>query len=141
MCIYAVDETSKSPKSTQFGGLGNVVILLWAICPPTIFFFRINCLSDPFGLSDHLSITVLPNIRQKSQAQSKIIQTRDKRPSRVASLGRYLLDFPWNAVLSENESCDDKLAAVTQIVNYGLDAIMPVRSVKVHQTDRPFAKC
>lgn len=25
------------------------------------FFVRINCLSDPFGLSDHLSITVLPN--------------------------------------------------------------------------------
>ena len=47
-----------------------------------------------FCLSDHLSITVLPNIRQKSQAQSKIIQTRVKRPSRVASLGRYLLEIP-----------------------------------------------
>ena len=91
-----------------------------------------------FGLSDHLSITVLPKIRQKSQAKSKIIQTRDKRPSRVASLGRYLLEIPWDAVLSENESCDDKLAAATQIINYDLDAIMPVRSVKVHQTDRPW---
>ena len=86
-----------------------------------------------FGLSDHLSITVLPNIRQKSQAQSKIIQTRDKRPSRVASLGSYLLEIPWDAVLSENESCDDKLAAVTRIIDYGLDAIMPV-----NQTDRPW---
>ena len=44
-----------------------------------------------FALSDHLSVTVLPNVRQKSQAQSKIIKTRDKRPSRVASVGRYLL--------------------------------------------------
>ena len=56
----------------------------------------------------------------------------------MASLGRYLLEIPWDAVLSENESCDDKPAAVTQIINYGLDAIMPVRSVKVHQTDRPW---
>ena len=47
-----------------------------------------------FGLSDHLSITVLPNISQKSQAQSKIIQTRDKRPSCVAILFRYLLEIP-----------------------------------------------
>ena len=56
----------------------------------------------------------------------------------MASLGRYLLEFPWDTVLSQNESCDDKLAAVTQIINYGLDTIMPVRSVKVHQTDRPW---
>lgn len=54
---------------------------------------------------------------------------RGKRPSRVASLGRYLLEFPWDTALSENESCDDKLASVTQIINYGLVAIMPVRSV------------
>ena len=47
-----------------------------------------------FGLSNHLSITVVPNVRKKSQAQSKIIKTRDKRPSIVASLGRYLLEFP-----------------------------------------------
>ena len=89
-----------------------------------------------FGLSDHLSITVLPNVRKKSQAQSKIIKTRDKRPSSVASNGRYLLEFPWDTALSQNEPCDDKLAAVTQIINYGLDTIMPVRSLKVHQTDR-----
>ena len=91
-----------------------------------------------FGLSDHLSITALPNTRQKTQAHSKIIKTRDKRPSRVRSLGRFLLEVPWDTVLSQNESCDDKLAAITRIINYGLDTIMPVRSVKVHQTDRPW---
>ena len=73
-----------------------------------------------------------------NQAQSKIIKTRDKRPSSVASNGRYLLEFPWDTALSQNEPCDDKLAAVTQIINYGLDTIMPVRSLKVHQTDRPW---
>lgn len=56
----------------------------------------------------------------------------------MASNGRYLLEFPWDTALSQNESCDDKLAAVTQIINYGLDTIMPVRSVKIHQTDRPW---
>ena len=43
--------------------------------------------------------------------------TCDKRPSRVASLGRYLLEIPWDAALSENESCDNKLAAVTHELN------------------------
>lgn len=59
-------------------------------------------------------------------------------PGSVACLGRYLLEFLWDTALRQNESCDDKLAAVTQIINYGLDTIMPVRSVKVHQTDRPW---
>ena len=56
----------------------------------------------------------------------------------MASLGRYLLEFPWDTALSQNQSCDNKLAAVTQIINYGLNTIMPIRSVKVHQTDRPW---
>ena len=38
-------------------------------------------------------ITVLPNIRQKSQARSKTIKTCDKRPSRVTSLSKYLLEI------------------------------------------------
>ena len=91
-----------------------------------------------FGLSGHLTITVLPNACKKSKAQSKIIKTCDRRSNNVVSLGRYLLEFPWDTVLSQNESCDDKLAAVTQIINYGIDTIIPVRSVKVHQTDRPW---
>ena len=52
-----------------------------------------------------------------------------------SSLGRFILEVPWDTVLSQNESCDDKLAAITRVINYGLDTIMPVRSVKVHQTD------
>ena len=43
LCIYAVDETSKFLKLTQFGGLGNVVVLLRATYPPTIFFVGVNC--------------------------------------------------------------------------------------------------
>ena len=35
----------------------------------------------------------------------------------MASLGRYLLEIPWDAVLSENKSCDDKLAALTQVID------------------------
>ena len=41
----------------------------------------------------------------------------------------------WETAPSQNESCDDKLAAVTMIINYGLGTIMPI---EVHQTDSPW---
>ena len=66
-------------------------------------------------LQINLCITVLPNIRQKSQARSKTTKTCDKRPSRVTSLGQYLLEIQWDAVLSQSESCDDKLAEITRV--------------------------
>ena len=41
-------------------------------------------------------------------------------------------------MLSQSESGDDKLAAITRVINYGLDTIMPERSVRVHQSNRPW---
>ena len=92
----------------------------------------------PFGLSDQLTVTVSPGIREKlSKPKPKVIKTRDKRPSKIASVGRFLLQVPWSDLLPD-QSCEDKLSILTQIVNYGLDTIMPERSVRVHETDRPW---
>ena len=40
----------------------------------------------PFGLSDHITVTILPAIRKRRQTQTKVVKSRDKRPSNVASL-------------------------------------------------------
>ena len=69
---------------------------------------------------------------------SKIIKTRDKKLSRVASLGRYLLEVPRDTELCQHDSCCYKLAAITRITNHGLTTIMPERSGKGQQTDRPW---
>lgn len=44
----------------------------------------------------------------------------------------------YDTVLSQSESGDDKLAAITRVINYGLDTIMPERSVRVQQSHRPW---
>ena len=92
----------------------------------------------PFGLSDHVTITMFPAKRQNLRPQKRTIKVRDKRPSNVASLGRFLLNIPWGNILSSQQSSDDKLILFTEIINYGLNTVMPERSVKVHENDRPW---
>ena len=61
--------------------------------------------------------------------QKTTIKVRDKRPRIVASPGRFLLNIPWENVLSSLRSADDKLTIFTEIINYGLNTIMPERSI------------
>ena len=92
----------------------------------------------PFGLSDHVTVITMPGLRLESKSQRKSLKTRDKRPRSVAALGRFLVAVPWEQALDHHSSCDDKLSNITDIINYGLNTIMPERSVKIHQTDRPW---
>ena len=73
-----------------------------------------------------------------SKPKHKIIKSRDKRPSKVNSVGLYLLEIPWSSLLSSYQSCEGELSLLTEVINYGLDTIMPVRSIKIHETDRPW---
>ena len=92
--------------------------------------------APPFGLSDHMSIIMRPGLRKRSQkSQSRMIKVRDKRPSKIISLGQYLQEIPLD-ILSSISSIDQKLYFMTRIINYGLDLIMPEFSVKIHSNDR-----
>ena len=73
-----------------------------------------------------------------SKPKHKIIKLRDKRRSKVNSVGRFLLEIPWSSLLSSDQSCEGKLSLLIEVINYGLDTIMPVRSIKIHETDRPW---
>ena len=48
-----------------------------------------------------------------------------------------LLHHALSSLLSSDQSCEGKLSLLTEVVNFGLDKIMPVRSIKIHETDRP----
>ena len=68
-----------------------------------------------FGLLDHLTIVVSPGFLKKSQKpRTKIIKVRDKSPSNIRSVGRYLLQIPLSNVISINQSCDRKLSLMTE---------------------------
>ena len=92
----------------------------------------------PFGLSDHVTITIFPETRSRTESQRKLIKVRDKRQSKVASLGRYLINIPWEDLLSSDQTVDEKLELFTELIHYGLDTIMPERSLKVCVNDRPW---
>ena len=64
--------------------------------------------------------------------------SRDKRPSKVNSVGRFLLEIPRSSLLSPDQSCEGKLSLLAEVINDGLDTIMPVRSIKIHETGRPW---
>ena len=75
-------------------------------------------------------------ITTRDKPQSRIIKVRDKRPSNVSAFGRYLLEIPWANLFSIPPN-DQKLCLMTYIINYGLNLIMPERSIKIHHNDRP----
>ena len=80
-----------------------------------------------------------PKVREKcGKPKSKVIKIRDKRPSKKSSVGRYLSNIPWANLLSDDKSCEEKLALFTDIIDLGLNILMPKKSVRVYPTDRPW---
>ena len=94
----------------------------------------------PFGLCDHHSVLIEANVRDKNlKSQYKTIKARDKCPSKRARLGRFLLQLPWSELLSAEQTCEQKRQTLTDVINHGLNTIMPERSIiRVHETDRPW---
>ena len=75
-----------------------------------------------------------PAFRTKSDCPNKItIKSRDKRSVTTA---RYLMEIPWPDLMTTTHSSSKKLSILTELINYGLNTIMPERSIKVHKTDR-----
>lgn len=46
--------------------------------------------------------------------------------------------MPWSELLSLEQTCEQKLQTVTDVINYWLDTIMSKRSIRVHEKDRPW---
>ena len=64
--------------------------------------------------------------------------TRDKRPSKIASVGRFFQQVLWTDLLSLVQSSEEKLNMFTNVINVGLNTIMPVSTIKIHESDRPW---
>ena len=71
------------------------------------------------------------------QCQSvKPTKHESKGLNKIAAVDRFFLHVPWS--LSYYQLCERNLGISTKILNFGLDTTMPVRSVRVHETDRPW---
>ena len=63
-----------------------------------------------------------------------------KRPSSIHRLGRFLCEVPWDFVVNSSQSCNQHLSNFTDIINYGLDTLAPLKAVKVHHNDQSWMK-
>ena len=86
----------------------------------------------PFGLSDHMAIYMGPGACSALKPKHKTIMSRDKRPR------RFLMEVPWSSLLSSDQSCAGKMSLLTEVINYGLDTIMPVCSIRILEKDHPW---
>ena len=91
----------------------------------------------PFGLSDHVTVIVAPKARDAADNTRISITTRDTRESKKVSLGRYLCNIDWACVYNQS-ACEEKLNIFLQIIQIGIDNIMPERTRKVHPKDAPW---
>ena len=86
----------------------------------------------PFGLSDHCTVFVRPKERIRNQKTRKSILIRDKRDSNKARLGRYFGNIDWSCVTNQ-PSCEEKLKGFRNLVDIGINNIMPERPIRVTQ--------
>ena len=91
----------------------------------------------PFGPCDHNTICVSPLMRKRGTASDKFILKHDLQPSRKAELGKYLCSLDWPLLLSPLETCDELLCVFEQVIQTGLDVLMPARKVRMITRDAP----
>ena len=94
--------------------------------------------APPLGLSDHLSVFVLPIVWIEEKQCKEMIYVRDKRPSSVRCLGRFLCEVPWDLIFTAKLSCEQNLSNFANVIDYGLNTLMPLRAAKVHGNDKPW---
>ena len=84
----------------------------------------------PFGLSDHNTIVVEGQLRDKGWS-TKILLKRDIRASPKAELGRYLAVLEWEKLFSSIDTCEDLVNMFHYVITTGLDILMPIKKIKL----------
>ena len=86
---------------------------------------------------DHFTILAKPLLGPKKNKVTKKIIPRDMRESAWREFGRWITQKDWKPVLNTS-SCEDKFQLFIKELKQGVDCYLPQRTVKVHQTDRPW---
>ena len=92
----------------------------------------------PFGLSDHNTIMVSPKERSVKSNSGNVVYKRDSRPSCKAAMGRYLSSVDWPLLLNSLDTCEDLTNVFQEVIQIGLDLLMPLRRVRALPVDAPW---
>ena len=91
----------------------------------------------PFGLWDHNVIMLYPKKRPPQAISRRTVRERDTRRSKTIELGRYLGSCDWS-LLGSPINFENKLQLFVELVQIGLDNIMPLQTTKLHVNDPPW---
>jgi hypothetical protein len=89
------------------------------------------------GISDHFSVLLHPKELISFTQPTKRILRRDSRPSNKHALFIKLSQADW-IPLCHTTSCNNKVSLFTEIVSQAIDSTLPMRSIKVHPSDKPW---
>ena len=90
----------------------------------------------PFGLSDHVSVKVLPLTRSLFPKPTFRINSRDLRPTKCLALRKYLEEVGVNTLVNDQISCEKKAKILELIIKTGFDMLLPIKS-KVKVSNEP----
>ena len=92
--------------------------------------------TSPAGQSDHNSLICT---FKKSQAKNMTtkVKRRKRNPTNRSAFGKWLADINWTTLYRE-VSCEQKMAIFQNVLKTGLDLFFPLRTVKLHDKDKPW---
>jgi hypothetical protein len=88
-------------------------------------------------MSDHSSDLLNPKELTSFTQPTKRILRRDSRPSNKQDLFIKLSRADW-IPLYHTTSCHDKVSLFTEIVSQAMDSTLPMRSITIHPSDKPW---
>jgi hypothetical protein len=91
----------------------------------------------PLGLSDHSSVLHKPTEKHVPSLPTTQIQRRDCRAATRRTLISTLKVVNWTSLYRLN-SCKDQLSAFLPVVVGACNSCLPMRSVKLHPSDKPW---
>lgn len=118
---------------------GNQILDLVLTNQPDLYDKNSVHILPPFGVSDHNVVFVQPTTHAPREVPIRRTLSRlDTWASRKSELWRFLASIDWS-VVSEASNCEAKLVLFTDFINVGLHHFMPVKYVRLHLHDPPWA--
>jgi hypothetical protein len=92
--------------------------------------------TSPVGQSDHNSLICIPKKSQAKNTTTKV-KRRKRNPTDKSAFEKWLADINWTTLYRE-VSCEQKLAIFQNVLKTGLDLFFPLKTVKLHDKDKPW---
>ena len=92
----------------------------------------------PHGLSDHMSVEVLPKDSSQLPDSRSTMKTRDLKPSNRLAIRTYLQEVDAYTLVGNVHGCAEKVSIFQSIIQHGLDSVLPLRSKAIHSRDPPW---